>query len=96
MEVSEKAVFLLFVLAILKSYILPFSCGGKKVSHKDFLLVILRNMLVVAAHVQRRQACRENSRCFCEDGASVSTGLAHPNCGAVVYALRKSDMESNA
>ena len=83
---AKKLFFLLFDLAVLKHYILPFRVMGRKF-HRDFRLVFLTNMLVMAAYEQRRPACRENIHCFCKDGASVSTGLVNPNRRAVVSAL---------
>ena len=42
---AKKLFFHLFDLAILNSYILFSSCGGKKISHMDFRLTLLRNLL---------------------------------------------------
>jgi len=40
----------LFDLAILNSYILLSSCGGKKISHRDFRFTLVRNMLAQAVY----------------------------------------------
>jgi hypothetical protein len=43
-------------VAILNRYILLSSCGGKKISHRDFRLALVRNMLAHAGqepHIQR-------------------------------------------
>jgi hypothetical protein len=45
---TEKLFFQLFDLAILNSYILLCSCGGKKISHRDFRFALVRNMLAQA------------------------------------------------
>ena len=45
---QKKLFFHLLDLAILNSYILHSSCGGKKISHTDFRFTLVRNML---AHV---------------------------------------------
>ena len=44
----KKLFFHLLDLAILNSYILLFSCGGKKMSHRDFRYNLVRNMLAHA------------------------------------------------
>jgi hypothetical protein len=42
--------FHLFNLAILNSYIHLSSCGGKKISHRDFRFTLVRNMLAQAGY----------------------------------------------
>ena len=44
MEVDKETVLPLFDLAILNSCIL-FSCGSTKISHRDFWLTLVRNLL---------------------------------------------------
>jgi hypothetical protein len=46
----KKLFFHLFNLAILNSYILLSSCGGKKISHRDFQFALVRNMLAQAGY----------------------------------------------
>jgi len=45
--------FHLLDLAILNSYILHSSCGGKKFAHRDFRYNLVRNMLAYAGPEQR-------------------------------------------
>ena len=45
---TKKLFFHLLDLAILNSYILYSSCGGKKISHRDFRYNLVRNMLAYA------------------------------------------------
>ena len=47
---TKKLFFHLLDLAILNSYILLSSCGGKKISHRVFQLAIIREMLAWAGH----------------------------------------------
>jgi hypothetical protein len=47
---TKKIFFHLLDLAILNSYILFSSCGGKKISHRDFRLALIREMLARAGH----------------------------------------------
>ena len=47
---TKKLFFHLFDLAILNSYILYSSLGGKKISHGDFRDPLVRNLLVQAGH----------------------------------------------
>jgi len=42
---TKKPFFHLMDLAIVNSYILLSSCGGKKISHRDFPLTLIREML---------------------------------------------------
>ena len=49
---AKKLFFHVLDLAILNSYILLSSCGGKKISHRDFRLSLVRNML---AHARQKQ-----------------------------------------
>jgi len=49
---TKKLFFHLFVLAILNSYILFSSLGGKKISHSDFRDTLLGNLLAQARHEQ--------------------------------------------
>jgi len=42
---TKKLFFHLLDLAILNSYILCPSCGGQKISHRDFQFTLMRNML---------------------------------------------------
>ena len=53
MEVDKKAIFHLLDLAIVNSYILLCSCGGKKISHRDFRLILIREMLARSGHGPR-------------------------------------------
>jgi len=50
---TKKLFFHLFDLAILNSYILYSSCGGKNMSHRDLQYNLLRNMLAHARPEQR-------------------------------------------
>jgi len=50
---TEKLFFHLLDLAIVNSYILLSSCGGKKISHRDFHLTLIREMLAWSGHVPR-------------------------------------------
>jgi hypothetical protein len=45
---TKKLFFGLLDLAILKSFILLLSCGGKKISHRDFQFTPMRKMLAHA------------------------------------------------
>ena len=47
---TQKLIFHLFDLAILNSYILLSSCGGKKISHRDFRFTLVRDMLAQAGY----------------------------------------------
>jgi len=47
---TKKLFFHLLDLAIVYSYILLFSCGGKKISHRDFHLTFMREMLARTGH----------------------------------------------
>jgi len=47
---TKKLFFHLLDLAILNSYILISSCGGKKIAHRDFRLILIREMLAWAGH----------------------------------------------
>ena len=49
----KKLFFHLLALAILNSYILHSSCGGNKISHRDFQFTFMRNMLAHAGPEQR-------------------------------------------
>ena len=50
---TRKLFFHLLDLAIVNSYILLSSCGGKKISHRDFRLTIIREMLARSGHEPR-------------------------------------------
>jgi hypothetical protein len=50
---TKKLFFYLLDLAILNSYILFSSCVGKKISHRDFRLTLIREMLARAGHEPR-------------------------------------------
>jgi len=50
---TKKLFFHLLDLAILNSYILHSSCGGKKMSHRDFRYTLVRNMSAHAGPEQR-------------------------------------------
>ena len=50
---TKKLFFHLLDLAILNSYILFSSCGEKKISHRDFRLTLIREMLARAGHERR-------------------------------------------
>jgi len=50
---TKKLFFHLLNLAILNSYILHSSCGGKKMSHRDFRYTLVRNMLAHAGPKRR-------------------------------------------
>ena len=47
---TQKLFFHLLALAIVNSYILLPSCGGKKIPHRDFRLTLIREMLAWAGH----------------------------------------------
>jgi len=47
---TKKLFFHLFDLAILNSYILFSSMGGKKISHSNFQDILLGNLLAQAGH----------------------------------------------
>jgi len=49
---TKKLFFHLFDLAILNSYILFSSLGGKEISHSDFRNTLLGNLLAHAGHEQ--------------------------------------------
>jgi len=50
---TKKLCFHLLDLAILNSYILLSSCGGKKISHTDFRYTLVRNLLEHAGPERR-------------------------------------------
>jgi len=50
---TKKLFFHLLDLAIVNSYILLSSCGGKKISHRDFRLTLIREMLARSGHEPR-------------------------------------------
>ena len=50
---TKKLFFHLLDLAVLNSYILLSSCGGKKISHRDFRLALVRDMLARAGYERR-------------------------------------------
>ena len=50
---TKKFFFHLLDLTIVNSYILLSSCGGKKISHRDFRLTLIREMLARAGHEPR-------------------------------------------
>jgi hypothetical protein len=50
---TKKLFFHLLDLAIVNSYILISSCGGKKVSHRDFRLTLIREMLARSGYEPR-------------------------------------------
>jgi hypothetical protein len=52
---TKKLFFHLFDLAILNSYILFSSLGGKKISHRDFWNTLMRNLLAQAGHERNVQ-----------------------------------------
>ena len=47
---TKTLFFHLLDLAIVNSYILLSSCGGKKISHRDFQLTLIREMLAWSGH----------------------------------------------
>ena len=47
---KEELFFHLFDMTVLSSYILLSTCGGKKISHRDFRLTLVREMLARAGH----------------------------------------------
>jgi hypothetical protein len=49
---TKKLFFHLLDLAILNSYILLSSCGGKKISHRNFQFTLATNMLAQAGYQQ--------------------------------------------
>ena len=49
----EKLFFHLLDVTVLSSYILHSSCGGKKISHRDFRYSLMRNVLAHAGPEQR-------------------------------------------
>ena len=50
---TKKLFFHLLDLAILNSYILHSSCGGRKISHRDFRFTLVRKMLAHAGPERR-------------------------------------------
>ena len=50
---TKKLFFHLLDLAIINSYILLSSCGGKKISHRDFRLTLIGEMLARSGHEPR-------------------------------------------
>jgi len=50
---TKKLFFHLLNLTIVNSYILLSSCGGKKISRRDFRLTLIREMLARAGHEPR-------------------------------------------
>jgi len=50
---TRKLFFHLLDLAVVNSYILLTSCGGKKISHRDFRLTLIREVLARAGHEPR-------------------------------------------
>jgi len=50
---QKKLFFHLLDLAIVNSYILLSSCGGKKISHRDLRLILFREMLARSGHGPR-------------------------------------------
>ena len=50
---TKKLLFHLLDMTILNSYILLSTCGGKKISHRDFRLTLVREMLARAGHEPR-------------------------------------------
>jgi len=50
---TKQLFFHLLDLAIVNSYILLSSCGGKKISHRDFRLTLIREMLALSGHGPR-------------------------------------------
>ena len=47
---TKKLLFHQLDLVIVNSYILLSSCGGKKISHRDFCLTLIRKMLARSGH----------------------------------------------
>lgn len=84
--------FHLLDTAILNSYILLPSCGGKKISHGDFQLALLRNMMAEARQQQwldrpvgRPPTASVNISRL--DTSSISTGLVQWRQDAAVCAV---------
>ena len=50
---TKKLFFHLLDLAIVNNYILLSSCGGKKISHRNFYLTLIREMLARFGHEPR-------------------------------------------
>jgi hypothetical protein len=50
---TKKLFFHLLDLAVLNSYVLLLSCGGKKMSHRDFRISLVTNLLAHAGQVQQ-------------------------------------------
>jgi len=50
---TKKLFFHLFNLAIVNNYILLSACGGKKISHRDFRLTLIIEMLARSGHEPR-------------------------------------------
>jgi len=50
---TKKLFFHLLDLAIVNSYLLLSSCGGKKISHRDFRLTLIREMLAHSGYEPR-------------------------------------------
>ena len=70
---TEKLFFRLLDLAIVNSYILLSSCGGKKISHRDFRLTLIREMLARSGHEPRQSMLVGRPE---PASANISTGLA--------------------
>jgi hypothetical protein len=72
---TKKLFFHLLDLTILNSYILLSSCSGRKISHRDFRLALVSNMLTHAGQVRQLQrpmgrpagAVKHASRLECSD-----------------------------
>jgi hypothetical protein len=87
---TKKPFFHLLDLTILNSYILLSSCGGKKISHRDFQITLLGNVLVQAGlernvqrPVVRTPAAATQVIRFEEHGKNI--GLFHLPREDVVY-----------
>jgi len=64
---TKKLFFHLLDMTILNSYISLSTCGGKKISHREFRLTLVREMLARAGHEPRpSRAVGRTCPCICE------------------------------
>jgi hypothetical protein len=73
---TKKLFFHMLDLAVLNSYILLFSCGGKKITHREFQLALV----LVNSHMYRDHQVGQQMLINSVDWtllAAISTGLFH-------------------
>jgi hypothetical protein len=85
--------FHLFNLAILNSYTLFSSCGGKKISHRDFFNHPSEEHVGSGwTRTKARETHKETTHHFWNIArlikTSISAGLVHPSWGDVMCALQ--------